>query len=294
MKICRFIRDDDPAATPRLGLLEDALVRDVSAATEVLPPLAWPLAPGDHLIANLDAVRARIAALAPTAPTVARAAVRLLSPVANPAKFVCGAGNWKHHGAPFGMIGFMGKATTSLGGEADGIAISWPDRETVHEPELCIVIGREGRNIPVERALDHVAGYACAFDTTLKPEREDWAFCKAFDTYGTIGPCLVTADEIPDPSALSYEFRVNGEVRGARRFANLSGSPAQMIAFASTAMTLYPGDLVLSGAADVGPIAIGDRLELTIPEIGTLACAVVRSPHARSEPWPLVPPGAEV
>jgi len=294
MKICRFTRNDDAAATPRLGLLEDDIVRDVTAATEVLPPLAWPLAPGDHLIAHLPAVRARIEALAGDAPTVARAAVKLLSPVANPAKFVCGAGNWKHHGAPFGMIGFMGKCTTSLAGEGDGIAIAWPDRVTVHEPELCVVIGKEGRNIAVEDALDYVAGYACAFDTTLKPEREDWAFCKAFDTYGTIGPCLVTADEIADPSALGYEFRVNGEVRGTRKFANMSGSPAQMIAFASTAMTLYPGDLVLSGAADVAPIEIGDRLELTIPGIGTLACSVYRSPYARDEAWPMVPPGAEV
>ena len=290
MKICRFTRNDDASATPRLGLLEDDRVRDVTAATDVLPPLTWPLAPGDHLIANLPAVRARIEQIAPTAGTIARSAVKLLSPVANPAKFVCGAGNWKHFGAPFGMIGFMGKATTSLGGEGEGIQISWPDRVTVHEPELAIVIGRQARNVSVEDALDYVAGYACAFDTTLKPEREDWAFCKAFDTYGTIGPCLVTADEIPDPDVLGYRFWVDGELRGERSFADLAGSPATMIAFASTAMTLYPGDLVLSGAADVAPIAEGETLTLTIPEIGTLTCVVRRSPHARTEPWPMVPP----
>ncbi|MBU6266084.1 MAG: fumarylacetoacetate hydrolase family protein [Sphingomonadales bacterium] len=294
MKICRFTRNDDAAATPRLGLLEGDVVRDVTAATDALPPLAWPLVPGDHLIANLGAVRARIEAIAPGAETVARADVKLLSPVANPAKFVCGAGNWKHFGAPFGMIGFMGKATTSLSGEGDGIQIAWPDRVTVHEPELAIVIGRQGRNIAEADALDYVAGYACAYDTTLKPEREDWAFCKAFDTYGTIGPCLVTADEIPDPAVLAYEFRVNGELRGTRKFANMAGSPAQMIALASSAMTLYPGDLILSGAADVAPIEIGDTLALTIPEIGTLTCAVVRSAYAREQAWPLVPPGPEV
>jgi len=290
MKICRFTRNDDASATPRLGLLEGDMVRDVTAATDALPPLAWPLAPGDHLIANLTAVRARIDEIAPAAETIARSAVKLLSPVANPAKFVCGAGNWKHFGAPFGMIGFMGKATTSLAGEGDGIQIAWPDRVTVHEPELAIVVGKQARNVSAEDALDYVAGYACAFDTTLKPEREDWAFCKAFDTYGTIGPCMVTADEIPDPSALGYKFYVNDELRGERSFANLAGSPATMIAFASTAMTLYPGDLVLSGAADVAPIEIGDVLRLEIPGIETLICTVLRSPHARTEPWPLVPP----
>ncbi|MFM6932167.1 MAG: fumarylacetoacetate hydrolase family protein [Novosphingobium sp.] len=283
MRLCRFVMPESPE-NRRLGLLEGDMVRDVTEATDVLPPLRWPLAPGDQLIANLPHVRERIGQIAGNAPVLPRESVRLLSPVANPSKFVCGAGNWKHHGAPFGMMGFMGKAVTSLAGEGEGVELRWPDRVTVHEPELAIIIGRECSNVSVDEALDYVAGYACALDMTLKPEREDWAFCKSFDSYGVLGPCMITADEIADPSALGYRFWVNDDLRGERSFADLTGSPAQMIAFASTAMTLYPGDLVLSGAADVAPVEAGDVMRLEIPGIETMVTKVAVSSEARSAP----------
>ena len=279
MKIARFTLNGD--TTPRLGMVSDAGVHDVTAVTDALPNLRWPLPPGDQLIANLPVLRGPIESLAANAPAIPLAQVSLLSPVANPGKFVCGAGNWKHHGAPFGMMGFMGKAASANCGAGEGVELRWPDRATVYEPELAVIIGKQCSNVAEADALDYVAGYACALDMTLKPEREDWAFCKSFDSYGVIGPWMVTADEIADPSALSYKFHVNGELRGDRSFADLTGSPAQMIAFASTAMTLYPGDLVLSGAADVAPVALGDRMVLEIPGIGTMETAVRVSARAR-------------
>lgn len=285
MRICRFTLNSDASATPRLGVADDAGIHDVTAAAEALPALRWPLPRGDQLIANLDTLRPQMEQLAASQPAIALDDVSLLSPVANPSKFVCGAGNWKHHGAPFGMMGFMGKAATALAGPGEGIQIRWPDRVSVHEPELAIVIGKECVNVGVDEALGYVAGYACAFDTTLQPEREDWAFCKSFDTYGTLGPWMATADEVPDPSALSYKFWVDGELRGERDFADLTGSPAEMVAFASTSMTLYPGDLIMSGAADVAPINPGETLKLTIPGIGTMTADVVVSKDARTEPW---------
>lgn len=285
MRICRFTLSSDPAATPRLGwVAPDDTIRDVTAACEALPDLRWPVPPGDQLIAHLAALQPRIEALAKDATGFRRGDVALLSPVANPGKFICGAGNWKHFGAPFGMIGFMGKVTSALAGEGAGVDISWPDRVTVHEPELGFVIGKECRNVAEEDALDYIAGYTCALDTTLKPEREDWAFCKSFDTYGTLGPWLVTADEIGDPGELTYKFWVNGELRGERSFADLAGGPARMIALASSAMTLYPGDVFMSGAADVAPIVPGDTMVLEIPRIGRLEVPVRVSPHARQAP----------
>ena len=285
MKICRFTLRADASAGPRLGLVTDAGIRDVTPVTAALPDLRWPLPPGDQLIAHLPQLREAIAAAAASAPLLAREAVHFLSPVANPGKFVCGAGNWKHHGAPFGMMGFMGKAASAIAGPDGGVILRWPDRTTVHEPELAVIIGRECSNVSEAEALSYVAGYACALDMTLKPEREDWAFCKSFDSYGVVGPWMVTADEIADPSALSYRFEVNGELRGERSFGDLTGGPAQMIAFASTAMTLYPGDLVLSGAADVAPVEAGDVMTLTIPGIGTMETRVTVSPQARQQPW---------
>ena len=282
MKICRFTMKGDGAAAPRLGVVDDHGVHDVTAVTERLPSLRWPLPPGDQLIAHLAGLRPAIADLAGRRPAVPLEAVALLSPVANPNKFICGAGNWKHYGMPFGKMGFMGKAASALAGPSEGLRIRWPDRVTLHEPELAMVIGRECVNVSVEKALDYVAGYCCAFDTTLQPDGEDWAFCKSFDSYGTLGPWLVTADEIPDPSELSYTFWVDNDLRGERNFADLAGSPAEMVAFASSAMTLYPGDVILSGAADVGPVSPGETMTMEIPGIGRMSVAVSVSANART------------
>jgi 2-keto-4-pentenoate hydratase/2-oxohepta-3-ene-1,7-dioic acid hydratase in catechol pathway len=281
MRICRFTVKADSEARPRLGVLEDGGVRDVTAATEDLPGLRWPLPPGDQLIANLDALRPRMAALAADAPLIAREDVRLLSPVANPGKFVCGVGNWSHHGAPLGMMGFLFKMTSAAAGEGDGVQIRWTDRTTLHEPELAIVIGRECTNVSEAEALEYVAGYTCALDMTMKEQKEFFTFCKSFDTYGVLGPCLVTADEIADPSDLGYTFFVNGEPRGERSFRDLTGSPAQLVAFASSVMTLHPGDVIFSGAADVGPVVPGDVMTIDIPRIGRMDVPVSVSPHAR-------------
>jgi 2-keto-4-pentenoate hydratase/2-oxohepta-3-ene-1,7-dioic acid hydratase in catechol pathway len=284
MKICRFVLADDPA-TPRVGVVQDDGIKDVTACTSRLPALHWPVPLGDQLIAHLPELLPVMADIAQSQPSIALDAVNLLAPVANPSKVVCGAGNWKHHGAPFGLMGFMGKSATAMSGAGSPVEIRWADRITLHEPELAIIIGRKCTNVSQSEALEYVAGYACAFDTTLKPEREDWAFCKSFDTYGTIGPWLVTADEVPDPSALSYKFWVDNELRGERSFSDLTGSPAEMIAFASTAMTLFPGDLLLSGAADVGPVAPGQSMTMEIDGIGRMSVQVVTSPYARRAPW---------
>lgn len=284
MRLCRFTLKTDTAKTPRLGLLEEQGVRVVTAIAETLPALHWPLPPGDQLITNLDALRPQMETLAPQMPLIARADISLLSPVANPGKFVCGVGNWSHHKAPLGMMGFLFKMTSASAGEGDGVLLRWPDRATLHEPELAIVIGKQCTNVTEAEALSYVAGYTCALDMTMKEQKEFFTFCKSFDTYGVLGPCLVTADEIPNPSDLGYQFWVNGELRGERKFADLTGSPAQLVAFASSAMTLYPGDVIFSGAADVGPVVAGDIMTIEIPRIGRMDVPVSVSPIARAVP----------
>ncbi len=281
MHICRFIIKDDSGAGERVGLLEAGGVFDVTSVTNALPDLRWPLPLGDQFIANLPLLRPLIKEQAATASFYKRDQISLLAPVANPGKFVCGAGNWKHHGAPLGTMGFMFKASSALAGEGDGVQIAWPDRVTLHEPELAIIIGKECRNVSEADALGVVAGYCGALDMTMKKEMEDFAFCKSFDTYGVLGPALVTADEIANPSTLSYRFWVNDTLRGERKFADLTGSPAQLIAFASSAMTLYPGDVILSGAADVDGVAPGDVMTLEIPQVGRMTVPVTLSASAR-------------
>lgn len=283
MKICRYtLKSDHAGRDPRVGVMEEAGVRDVTPVVDRLPPQRWPLPPGDLLIEHLPQLRAPITEQARTAQLLPHADIRLLSPVANPGKFICGAGNWSHHKAPLGMLGFLFKVTSALAGAGEGVRIRWADRVTQHEPELAIVIGRTCTNVSEVEALDYVAGYCGALDMTMKSQKEFDSFCKAFDSYGVLGPCLTTADEISDPSSLSYRFFVNGELRGQRNFSDLTGSPAQLVAFASSAMTLYPGDVILSGAADVAPVVPGDTMTLEIPRIGRMEVPVVLSPDARA------------
>jgi len=281
MQICRFVLKSDGGARPRVGLLAEDGIRDVTAATEALPALRWPYPPGDQFIANLDRLRPRMAELAAQASPIPRAAVRLLSPVANPGKFVCGVGNWKHHGIPLGTLGSLFKVTSAAAGEGDGVALRWLDRQTVYEAELAWVIGRECTNVTEAEALDHVAGFTCGLDMTLTEDKEFLTFCKSFDTYGVLGPALVTSDEAGDPAELSFRFWLNGELKEEWSFGQLMAGPAQLTAYLSTAMTLYPGDVIFSGTPHVEPVKPGDLMTIEIPRIGRMDVPVSASPHAR-------------
>lgn len=281
MQICRFVEMDDAKASPRVGLLDGDVIHDVTAVTQALPALHWPLPPGDHFIARLPQLMPLMQASAPSARAIPRAAVRLLSPVANPGKIVCGVANWRHQGAPLGMLGFLFKVTSAISGEGDGLRLSWPDRTTVYEAELAIVIGKQCRNVSENEALDYIAGYCGALDMTMKEEREFHSFCKSFDTYGILGPSLVTTDELRDTGTLSYTFSINGEVVDERNFADLTANAAQLVAYASSAMTLHPGDVIMTGAAQVGPVVAGDVMTLDIVGLGSMTVRVSLSPNAR-------------
>ncbi len=281
MQICRFTVNDDPQARPRVGVMGPEGIRDVTEVTAELPPQSWPAPRGDQFIANLDRLRPRMEALAAKAPVIPRSAVKLLSPVANPGNFICGVANWPQMKAPLGMMGFLFKMTSAVAGEGDGVQIRWPDRITQHEAEMAVVIGRTCTNVSEAEALDHVAGYCCALDMTMKEEREFFTFCKSFDTFGVLGPCLVTPDEVGDPTTLAYTFSVNGELKHSRSFGELTGSMAQLVAFASTVMTLSPGDVIFSGTSEVGPVVPGDVMTIEIPRLGRMDVAVSLSPNAR-------------
>jgi 2-keto-4-pentenoate hydratase/2-oxohepta-3-ene-1,7-dioic acid hydratase in catechol pathway len=280
MRLCRF--NDD-----RLGIVDGADVRDVTAALEVLPPSRYPLPRYDLLIANLGAVTARAATLAPTAPVLPLDAVKLLSPVANPGKLIAAPVNYQkhldevradanlHHNQTSHTItihsaGLFLKATSSLVGAGEGVALRMPERRTDHEVELAFVIGREARNVPAARALEYVAGYSIGLDITIRGS-EDRSFRKSPDSYSVLGPWLVTADEIPDPGALDLEIAVNGERRQQSNTRYLILGVRELIALASSFYTLYPGDVVYTGTPEgVSPIEPGDHIVATIQQIGTL------------------------
>jgi 2-keto-4-pentenoate hydratase/2-oxohepta-3-ene-1,7-dioic acid hydratase in catechol pathway len=280
MRLCRF--GDD-----RLGLVEGAHVRDVTAALDVLPQSGYPLPRYDLLVAHLPAVMARVRAIAADVPLLPLADVRLLSPVANPGKVIAAPVNYqKHldevrgdaqlhqnnaaHTITIQSAGVFLKATSSLVGAGEGVAVRKPDRRTDHEVELAFVIGKEARDVPATAALDYVAGYCIGLDITIRGS-EDRSLRKSPDSYSVLGPWLVTADEISDPGALDLQISVNGEQRQTSNTRYLILGVRELIELASSFYTLYPGDVIFTGTPEgVSPIVPGDHIVATIQRIGTM------------------------
>ncbi len=284
MKICRY--EEASGGPVRVGLVEDGAVRDVSAIIEVLPAVRWPLPPGDLFIAHLEELRPQMIKMAREAAPVPVDEVRLKCPVANPGKFVCGAGNHTDtlkHGMHPRQLGLLFKMTSAAAGQSDGVTLRWPERETFHEMEIAIIIGKQGTEIPASEALDYVAGYAIGLDMTMQG-KEFPSFCKSFDTYGVIGPWMVTADEIPDPSTLSYELKVNGETRQKESLRSLVLDVPALIEHVASVMTLNPGDVIFSGTppSSIGPVRPGDVMHAQMDCIGEMNVAVRGGPGRKT------------
>lgn len=282
MRICRF--DEN-----RLGVVADGLVHDVTSVIDDLPALRWPLPRGDHFFNNLDRLLPRMAAVARAVPGKPVSGVKLLSPVANPGKIVAAPVNYKLHldesradsqinfGTQVKTIDDYGvflKATSSVIGAGDVVVADWPDRRIDHEIELAFVIGKQGFRIAEEDALSHVAGYMIGLDMTIRGT-EDRSFRKSLDTFTVFGPHLVTADEIGDPGNLDFEIKVNGETRQKSNTSLLIWNVQKLIAYASKAYTLYPGDVFMTGTPEgVAPVVPGDRMHAWIDRIGEMTVAV--------------------
>lgn len=278
MKVCRF--DDD-----RLGVVRGEMVHDVTAALDALPPLRWPVPPGDHFFNHFDALRPKMEELAETAPGRPVAEVRLLSPVANPGKIVAAPVNYQKHldesradaeinfGSDVKTIHHYGvflKATSALIGPSQPVLADWSDRRIDHEIELALVIGKKGFRIPKARALDHVAGYTIGLDMTIRGT-EDRSFRKSLDTFAVLGPWLVTTDELGDPSALDFEITVDGESRQKANTRDLILDCADLIEYASRAYTLWPGDVIMTGTPEgVAPVRPGNVMHARIDRIGAM------------------------
>jgi 2-keto-4-pentenoate hydratase/2-oxohepta-3-ene-1,7-dioic acid hydratase in catechol pathway len=276
MRLCRF-------GDGRLGVVDGGLVRDVTAALDTLPGYRYPLPSFDVLIANLAALRPHLEALARRSPALDD--VKLLSPIANPGKLIAAPVNYQrhleeargsaglHHGNQVAAIeraGLFLKATSSLVGAGEGIALRKPDRRTDHEVELAFVIGKQASHVDRSEALAYVAGYAIGLDITIRGP-EERSLRKSPDSYSVLGPWLVTADEIPDPGALRLGLSVNGQVRQESSTRHLILGVAELIEYASSFYTLYPGDVVFTGTPEgVSPIQPGDVIVASIDGIGAM------------------------
>jgi 2-keto-4-pentenoate hydratase/2-oxohepta-3-ene-1,7-dioic acid hydratase in catechol pathway len=282
MKLCRY--DDD-----RLGVVRGELIHDVTQAQTQIRAAAPYAMKGDAVIAALPAWRARLEEMAAKAPGKPISAVKLLSPVARPSKLVAAPTNYKAHidemaarataqnikpSPAIGTAGLFLKANSSLVGPSAGVAIRFPERRNEHEVELAIIFGREGSDIPRDKALDYVAGYCIGLDMTARGP-EDRSFRKSIDTYSVLGPWIVTADEISDPDNVPLNIAVNGEIKQSSNTNQLIYDCRKLIEWGSTFYTFYPGDVLFTGTPEgVSPVKPGDVMRAEIPAIGVMSVAV--------------------
>lgn len=207
----------------------------------------------------------------------------ILAPVEPPRIFGVGL-NYVSHIAEMGAptptrpMLFM-KPTTAVVGPGEPVIYPVEGRETHFEAELAVVIGKPARRVSEAEALDHVLGYTCANDIServiQKAEMDQGCLLigKGYDTFCPLGPAIVTGI---DPSDLLLEARVNGETRQSIRTSDLLFSVRDLVAYLSAAITLLPGDVIITGTpAGVGPIAPGDRMEIELEHVGVLANEVV-------------------
>ncbi len=283
MKLCRF--DDE-----RLGLVDGDDVLDVSAVIDNLPSYRWSRPWADPVIERLNDLRPQINALRASATRQPIADTRLNAPVAMPSKIIGAPVNYRAHleeartdaGLNHGRtvqaideIGCFLKAGSALTGHGAAITLPMANARIDHEGEVAVVIGKPARAVPADRALNYIAGYALALDMTVRG-KQDRSLRKSCDGFAVLGPWLSTADEIADPGAISFDLAVNGETRQAADTGLLIRSIPELIEMCSAFYTLLPGDVIMTGTPEgVGPVASGDRIEVSSPLLGRLAVSIV-------------------
>lgn len=216
-------------------------------------------------------------------PSLPLAGMRLLAPV-SPGKIVCVGRNYvahaKEHGAevPDVPLLFL-KPPSAVIGPGQTIYLPPQSQQVEHEAELAVVIGKAGRWIQLESALDHVLGYTVGNDVTardLQNRESQWTRAKGFDTFCPLGPWIETDF---DPADAVVTCHVNGELRQMASTRDMVFNIRQIIAYASTVMTLEPGDVLMTGTpAGVGPLQPGDVVETAIEGLGKLRNPVAAEP----------------
>jgi acylpyruvate hydrolase len=217
--------------------------------------------------------------------------VDLLAPVLRPGKVVCVGLNYRSHLAEIGERTpdypiLFHKAATSLIGHGQPIVLPRVSRQVDYEGELTVVIGRRGKYLAERDALSHVAGYTCANDVSahdLEFRTSQWTSGKMLDTFCPLGPVLLTADEVPDPTALRLRTVLNGRTVQDASTSDMVFSVPFLVSYISSLATLEPGDLILTGTpAGIGCnrkpqvfLRPGDEISVAIDGIGTLTNPVV-------------------
>ena len=284
MRLCSYTED----GTEHLGWVEAGHVAPVAgAAGDHLPAtMADLVAGGAAALASLRAAGPELAAATTAGRPVDE--LELLAPLPRPGKVVAVGLNYLGHATeqqqqpPSEPLVFAKLPSAVVG---HGSEIVWDPalaRQVDAEAELAVVIGRRARHVSVADALDHVLGYTACNDVSardLQAADGQWVRAKSLDTFCPMGPVLVTADELPDPSGLRIECRVNGTPMQSASTADMHFSVSQLISWCSASFTLEPGDVIATGTPPgVGIyrdpprlLADGDEVVVEIERIGRLA-----------------------
>lgn len=203
-------------------------------------------------------------------------------------KIICIGRNYAKHAAemsaaiPSEPLIFL-KPSSALISSGESIVLPGRSKDVHHEVELVLLIGTAGKEINVDRAIEHVSGYAVGLDMTArdlqaeaKKKGHPWSVSKGFDTFSPLGD-FVSAVHIPDPQALEISLSVNGEVRQHGTTADMLFSVTELISYCSQIFTLEPGDLIYTGTPEgVGPVFDGDELVARITGLPDLRVSVSR------------------
>jgi len=235
-----------------------------------------------------ERLRAIAEAVSKAEPAKPSGPVRIPPPIPDPPKIICLGLNYRDHAEETGAkipeepILFS-KYASALIGPDEPILLPKISHEVDYEAELVVVVGRPGRDIPQERAMEHVAGYTIGHDVSardwqLRKPGGQWMAGKTFDTFAPVGPAVVTADEVPDPHNLDIRLRLNGRLMQDSNTDQLIFRIDETIAYLSRIFTLQPGDLIFTGTppgvgmARKPPIWLkpGDVTEVEIERLGTL------------------------
>lgn len=223
--------------------------------------------------------------------------IRWKAPLPNPSKILGAPANYRAHVAEMGnpttieQWGLFLKASSSVIGDGDTVQLPYTDVRTDQEGELAIIIGREARHVSPEIALDYVFGYTCLLDITTR-STEDRSTRKSYDTFTPIGPFIVTSDEIDDPDNLRLRCWVGEELRQDASTSAMIFGVRELIAYASSVMTLHPGDIIATGTPEgVSGLSGGDTIVVDIERVGTMKVTVsdeeavpyTSRPHAKAE-----------
>ncbi len=272
MKFLRY----GPIGSEKPGVLDaDGKIRDLSGHL------------GDLSGASLDPTAlAKLASVDPTTLPLVEGSPRIGACVAGTGKFICIGLNYSDHAAETGAtvppepVIFM-KATSAIVGPNDNVVIPRGSQKTDWEVELGVVIGKTAKYVSEADAMDYVAGYCVSHDVSeraFQSERSgQWTKGKSCDTFGPIGPWLVTKDEVADPQNLSMWLKVNGESMQNGSSKTMVYGVAFLVSYLSQFMSLHPGDVISTGTPPgVGLgmkpqrfLKAGDVVELGIEGLGS-------------------------